>query len=227
MNTNQSASMTKLANSLRHNVNAREAGLWEFRFKGKPEGTDAVTLYPNLLAEIVMYQVGRSVTLEEFADAANISYPVFAAVIEDGETLSLEEMRGMQRLIASCECAAHSGCYDALSLDYLLSPALSLVYPDSNKGRFLRWKFERTKDEAFSRASGFVTGMDEGRVNGISDLYRDCHSFYYAGFRQTMNGLKSAIWKADSLRRIAEAMERDRERPARRERRFNRKGATV
>ena len=227
MNTKQSV---RLADSIRRNVNAREAGLWEFRFKGKPEGSPAVTRYPNLLAEITMYQIGRSVTLEEFADAANISYPVFAAVIEDGERLTLDELRGMQKLIASCECAAHSaGCYDALSLDYLTSPALSIVYPDTNKGRFLRWKFEQTKDEAFSGASGFLTGADEGRANAISDLFREGCSFYYAGFRQAMNGLKSAIWKADSLRRIAEAMERDRkrERPARRERRFNREGATT
>ena len=71
--------------------------------------------------------------------------------------------------------------------------------------------------------------MDESRADAFGDLFQQNHSFYYAGFRQTMNGLKSAIWKADSLRRIAEAMERDRkrERPARRERRFNREGATV
>ena len=223
MNTNQSESMTGLADKIRHNVNAREAGLWEFRFKGKPEGTDAVTLYPNLLAEITMYQIGRSVTLEEFADAANVSYPVFAAVIEDGEPLTPEEMRGVQNLIASRECGA--GCYDALSLDYLISPALSLIYPDTNKGKFLRWKFEQAKEEAFSRASDFMTKIDRGHANGIGDLFRDSRIFYYAGYRQSMNELKSAVWRADSIRRIAEATER--ERHARRERRFNREGATV
>ena len=225
MNTNQSV---RLTDSIRRNVNAREAGLWEFRFKGKPEGSPAVTRYPNLLAEITMYQIGRSVTLEEFADAANISYPVFAAVIEDGEEMTLQELYGVRKLIASCECAAHGdGCYNALSLDYLLSPALSIVYPDTNKGRLLRWKFEQTKDKAFSGASSFLTGADEGRANAINNFFREGDSFYYAGFRQTMNALKSAIWKADSFRRIAEATGRNRNRPARRERRFNREGATV
>ena len=213
MNANQSASMTKLADSLRRNVNEREAGLWEFRFKGKPEGSPAVTLYPNLLAEVLLSRY----LPESVADAANVSYPVFAAVIEDGEPLTLDELRGVQKLIASCECDA--GCYDALSLDYLLSPALSLVYPDSNKGKFLRWKFEQAKGEAFSRASDFVSDMDKGRATAIGDLYRDGHSFQYAAFRQLMNGLTNAVWRAEEAERY-----RKRERPARWERRLNREG---
>lgn len=141
MNVIQNADVNKLANAIRHDVNAREAGLWEFRFKGKPEGSPAATRYPNLLAEVVL----SGYSPESVADAANISYPVFAAVIEDGEEMSLEELRGIQKLIASRECAR---CYDALSMDYLCSPALSRVCPDTNKGKFLRWKFEQMKAKA-------------------------------------------------------------------------------
>ena len=83
---------TKLADVIRGCVNEREAGLWEFRFKGKPEGTAAVTLYPNLLAEIVTSRLDAEV----FADAANVSYPVFAAVVEDGERLTWDEMNGIE-----------------------------------------------------------------------------------------------------------------------------------
>ncbi|MBR0281377.1 MAG: hypothetical protein IJQ81_07265 [Oscillibacter sp.] len=188
-----------------------------------------MTRYPNLLAEIVALQTPFfDIPLEKFADAANVSYPVFAAVIEDGETLTLEEMRGMQKLIASHECAAHSaGCYDALSLDYLCSPALSCIDMRTNKGKFLRWKFTQTKEEAFSCAYGFLSEGEKFRVE-VERISFDNNDacFIYAGFRQAMNGLKSAIWKADSLRRIVEAIESDRkrkrQRPARRERRFER-----
>lgn len=217
MNVIQNADVNKLANIIRHGVNAREAGLWEFRFKGKPEGSPAATRYPNLLAEVVL----GGYSPESVANAANISYPVFAAVIEDGERLTLDELRGMQELIASHECAAHSaGCYDALSLDYLCSPALSRIYPDTNKGKFLRWKFEQMKAKAASGA--YLTAREKLHAQAIGELLQESGCFYYAGYRQSMNELKSAIWKADSFRRIAEARKRDRERPARRERRFER-----
>ena len=62
-----------------------------------------------------------------------------------------------------------------------------------------------------------MSNMDKGRATAIGDLYRDCHSFHYAAFRQLMNGLTNAVWRAEEAERY-----RKRERPARRERRFNR-----
>ena len=180
--------VNKLADSIRHGVISRGDGTWDFRFEGKPEGSPAVTRYPNLVAEIA---AGRS-PLERYADAANVSYPVFAAVIEDGERLTPEEMRGFMGRFALPE----SGGGHRLTLDYLLSPALSVIDPQSRKGKILRWQFEQA-DAAATRDAYRFYGE---KIRCARRIYRRLcgdSQFCYAEFRQAMNAMEQAIHHAE------------------------------
>lgn len=183
----------KVVDDIRHRTNEREAGLWEFRFKGKPEGTAAVTLYPNLLAEIVTSQLNAEV----FADAANVSYPVFAAVVEDGERLTWDEMNGIRKRLEWSE----SGSSYRLRMDYLLSPKTAFINPLSRKGKILHWKFETAKEAAFSCGLNCLSKSDRISVIVVERLFNEKVLFRYSAFRKAMNILERVVRAANSLKR--------------------------
>ena len=190
--SNQSE-FTKLADVIRGRVNEREAGLWEFRFKGKPEGTAAVTRYPNLLAEIVTSRLDAEV----FADAANVSYPVFAAVVEDGERLMWDEADRIRQRLGWSEIR---GNY-TLRMDYLLSPKTAFIDPLSHKGKILRLKFETAKEAAFSLAYERLSNDERIAVLAAEELFKREGFFRYAAFRKAMTVLERATLIADSMKR--------------------------
>lgn len=93
----------------------RHNGQW---WPGKPLDADAVTRYPNVVAEI-----GASgMWLWCPAEHANVSPEVLAAALEDNEELSFLEVRGLARLY---------GC----KIAYLTAPELAVVDPTANKGK--------------------------------------------------------------------------------------------
>ena len=93
----------------------RHNGQW---WPGKPLDADAVTRYPNVVAEI-----GASgMWLWCPAEHANVSPEVLAAALEDNEELSFLEVRGLARLY---------GC----TIAYLTAPELAVVDPTANKGK--------------------------------------------------------------------------------------------
>ncbi len=61
---------------------------------GKPLNAPAVTLYPNILAEIE----ASGYSLWCPSDHAEVSKEIMAAVMEDGEELSIQELLGLCRL---------------------------------------------------------------------------------------------------------------------------------
>ena len=144
----------------------RHSGQW---WPGKPLDADAVTRYPNVVAEI-----GASgMWLWCPAEHANVSPEVLAAALEDNEELSFLEVRGLARLY---------GC----TIAYLTAPELAVVDPTVNKGKRRRRVLEDMakqvgplKHEQF-RVENLLGAMGRGDI------------VTYAVYRQTINLLLDA-----------------------------------
>ena len=105
----------RMGDYLRQRYNDGCAAGWE----GSPAGSAVKTRYPNVLAEAAYcsYWPGT------MQSAAGVSDEVMRAVWEDNEELEFRETLGIARKY-------HAG------VGYLLSPKLSFVRPDTNKGRY-------------------------------------------------------------------------------------------
>lgn len=90
-----------------------------FGWPGKPVDASAVTHYPNILAEIEAYTGWLHIP----AEFAAVSQEVMAAVVEDGEELSVVELFGVCRLYGR-------------KLAYIKAPTLQMVDPSTNKGKY-------------------------------------------------------------------------------------------
>ena len=88
----------------------------------KPEPVPALSHYPNILAELD----ASGWWLDRIARYAQVSMKIMAAAMEDNGTLSRGELRGLTRCF---------GC----RLNYLAAPVLSMVDPDTNKGKVRIW----------------------------------------------------------------------------------------
>ena len=84
----------------------------------KPESAPAVSRYPNILAELN----ASGMWIDRIAGYAQVSMEIMAAAMEDNGELSFMEVRGLTRCF---------GC----KMEYLSSPALSMVDPTTNKGK--------------------------------------------------------------------------------------------
>lgn len=84
----------------------------------KPESMPAISRYPNILAELDV----SGMWIDRIARYAQVSMEIMAAAMEDSGELSFTELRGLTRCF---------GC----KMEYLSSPALSMVDPTTNKGK--------------------------------------------------------------------------------------------
>lgn len=90
-----------------------------YGWPGKHVNAPAVTRYPNILAEIEAYTGWLHIP----AEFAAVSQEVMAAVVEDGEELSVVELFGLCRLYGR-------------KLAYIKAPTLQMVDPSTNKGKY-------------------------------------------------------------------------------------------
>lgn len=181
------ADTNKLGDILRERENnhyGKFTGKWEGKFQGKPVGTPVVTRYPNLLAEMVT--AGYTVDVERLSNAALVSPEVLAAVIEDGEELSEEEILR----IAEYFNFLKSGRYRVM-MNYLASPALSVVRPKTRKGRVQAWQFERMYDKARYLAGFGVT--ERNAISTVRTAFAEGRSFRYADYRYAMCAMEVVI----------------------------------
>ena len=150
----------------------RHNGQW---WPGKPLDADAVTRYPNVVAEI-----GASgMWLWCPAEHANVSPEVLAAALEDNEELSFLEVRGLARLY---------GC----KIAYLTAPELAVVDPTANKG-----KRRRRVLADLAKQVGPLE-HEQFRVENLLGAMGRGDIVTYAVYRQTINLLLDA---ADRQRR--------------------------
>lgn len=138
---------------------------------GKPLNAPAKTCYPNVLAEIE----ASGMYLWCPSDHAGVSTEIMAAVMEDGERLTLRELHGL--------CGLY-GC----ALDYLSAPTLQTVDPATNKGRHRLWELrERMKQaeglEVFSMLS----------IKQTRDTMERGQPVTYAAWRQACQNLNDAL----------------------------------
>ena len=89
-----------------------------YGWPGKPVGAPAVTLYPNIAAELCAK--GWMKTMAEFA---KVSPDIMAAVIESGEMLTGQERWSLAQK------------WEGRVPGYLSAPVLQIVDPDTNKGK--------------------------------------------------------------------------------------------
>lgn len=89
-----------------------------YGWPGKPVGAPAVTLYPNIAAELCAH--GWMNMMAEFAE---VSPDIMAAVIEDGEPLG------------GCELLRLAWKWEKRGPGYLSAPVLQIVDPNTNKGK--------------------------------------------------------------------------------------------
>lgn len=141
MNQQENAYYQRMIFAIRKRHNSQKG------WPGKPLNAPAVTMYPNILAEIEAH----GGWLWYPARCAGVSQEILAAVLEDGEDLTLKELFD---LCHSYECDA----------SYMAAPTLQMVDPAANKGKYrLRqlsdllsqvdklkyyplWRIEQTRD---------------------------------------------------------------------------------
>lgn len=96
----------------------RHSGQEGEAWPNKPASTPAISRYPNILAELD----ASGYWLDRIARYAKVSMEIMAAAMEENGELSWDELKGLKRCF---------GC----KLDYLISPALSMVDPATSRGK--------------------------------------------------------------------------------------------
>lgn len=137
-----------------------------------------MTKYPNLLAE---YKAGNGGHICTFCDHANVTEELMKAIFYDGEDLLANEALALCRLL---------GC----NVNYLLSPKLSVLNPQSNK-----WK---RKFHALNSFYNNIVNVAEEK--DLSRFHTDClygatdvicmidtdKPVTYAEYRKAVRGLR-------------------------------------
>lgn len=142
-----------------------------YNWPGKAAGTPAVTLYPNVLAEID----ASGMWLWCPAQHAGVSEEILAAVLEDGEEMSLREMNGLCRLYGR-------------ELSYMVAPVLAIIDPATNKGRARRHAME----EMLAQADGLAFA-ERWRIESVLFSLGSGQAVTYAAYRQAMGALQCAM----------------------------------
>ena len=140
-----------------------------YHWPGKSLDANAITRYPNIVAEIC----ASGMWLWCPAEHANVSPEVLAAALEDNEELSLLEVRGLARLY---------GC----TIAYLTAPELAVVDPTVNKG-----KRRRRVLEDMAKQVGPLK-HEQFRVENLLGAMGRGYIVTYAVYRQTINLLIDA-----------------------------------
>lgn len=141
-----------------------------YGWPGKAVNAPAVTLYPNLVAEIGW----GSPWLELLAEFADVSKEIMAAALEDGEELSGPELWRLAR-------------YLSVPVGYLTAPEMSFVDPATNKGKARRRELKDLLEKA--------DGLDfwQWRVESVLSSLTNGKAITYASYRWAMNELHEAI----------------------------------
>lgn len=164
-----------------------------YNWPGKAEGTDAATLYPNVLAELAY----DARWLYFMAEGAGVTNEIMAAVLEDGEELDFREIYNLTKHWNSLQAESFL-CY----VSYMASPRLALLDCASNKGRWRLRKLEQMLMEAEDRKIDFW----EHEVPGINQLLTDMRTgriIPYAKYRVAANIVAKRLqWKHGSEKRI-------------------------
>ena len=126
MNQMENRFYQRMARSGRYRYNRGGPGNWP----GKPLNAPAVTLYPNILAELDALVWPN---IELVAEFAHVSPEIIAAVVEDGEELALPELLGAARILSRPP-------------EYLASSTLAMIDPATKKGKRRLWELERLLD---------------------------------------------------------------------------------
>lgn len=161
----------------RHETVPREQAHWP----GRPIGSSARSLYPNLAAEYMC----SGYHLWVLADHANVSKEIIAAVIEDDEELELHELYSLSRLF---EC----------SMEYLLSPRLSVLDPNTHRDVFARYKLMQLVERA-----GEIPDKDFRKpfISPVVALLKQGEPIYRAAYNHAISNLWSIIGEQEQKQR--------------------------
>lgn len=144
---------------------------------GKASGEPAFSMYPNIVAEL---NARRNYCLEQFASFANVSEAVMAAVLEDGEDLTLDEGMNLARNLNA-------------NPKYLFSHTLQLISPDSNKGKRRLVELITTADTLsdldipMDESIKTLIELERRTVDWISGNLQRGEPVSYAGYRIAMS----------------------------------------
>lgn len=137
-------SYRRIVDYLRRRHNLSRGDSWP----GLPVGSPAVSRYPNIAAELAASRHWA----RTYAEFAEVSSEIMAAVIEDGERLTFGE-----QLQLACRLYKHSP-------GYIVSPVLQTVDPETNKGKFRRWQL--------NELMRMVTALPDPAANAYRPTYR-------------------------------------------------------
>lgn len=141
-------------------------GVWS----GKSMNARAETLYPNILAEM-----GWGLPwLRTPAEFANVSEEIMAAVLEDSEELSAQELWRLSHFMGA-------------PLGYLTAPEMAFVDPATNKGK--------AKMRALADLVKQADGLDflQWRVGYVLSSLEEGKTITYACYRWAIRELSDAI----------------------------------
>lgn len=162
----------KIADSQRQRHMRNESG-----WPGKPLHTYAETKYPNILAEMD----GSMRWLCTVANLAHVTEEIMAAVMEDGEDLSTEEI------------IRFGGYWEHKGLGYLLAPTLQVVDPTTNKGKARRRALADKIKEASGAETDVYGEMWMHRAKNVLDVLLQGKGITYATYWWSIYNLQLII----------------------------------
>ena len=137
-----------------------------------PFHSPAMSRYPNILAELD----GSNWWLSRMAWYVEASKPIMAEVMVNNGRLNIKELSRLTRFF---------GC----KRSYLLSPALSLVDPSTNKGRV---RIHRLK-ELVKKAAGLDCFLYNLHYKSVLPTLESGQPVTYATYRWACNSLQSVL----------------------------------
>lgn len=159
-----------------------------YNWPGKAEGSEAATLYPNMLAELAY----DARWLYYMAEGAKVSNQIMAAVLEDGEALTSCEIYNLTKRWNSLE-ARDCLCY----VGYMASPVLSMLDCSTNKGRWRLRKLELMLEKAREKGITFYDHYIPVIDKLLSDM-RAGKTIPYAQYRVAANIVAQQLqWQRD------------------------------
>lgn len=138
---------------------------------GKSGSERAESRYPNIAAEIL----ASDYSMYSVRTHARVSDEILAAVIEDNEELTTQEMVALSRL---WWCR----------VQYLYANTLQLIDPSTNKGKRRHWDLQ----EAMKPLEG-IEYFRKSHVESVCNALEQGKLVTYAHYRWAMNEIKNAL----------------------------------
>ena len=150
------------------------------RWPGRPIGSPARSLYPNLAAEYMC----SGYHLWVLAEHANVSKEIISAVIEDGEPLELHELYSLSRLF---------GC----SMEYLMSPRLSVLDPNTHRGALARYKLNQIVEQVGVIPDTLRDSFAVSLAFSVVSVLKRNTPIYFAFYHYAISVFQSIIQKQE------------------------------